>query len=77
MYLEFLHDTNVDKCFLCIFILCLFFSSGVLLTFVCNDRMSDTADEMSKTSKGILNEAILFINRTVGVRGICVKPFFY
>lgn len=40
--------------------------SGVLLTFVCNDRMSDTADEMSKTSKGILNEAILFINRTVG-----------
>ncbi|XP_068742899.1 prominin-1-A-like isoform X2 [Montipora capricornis] len=40
--------------------------SGVLLTFVCNDRMSDTVEEMSKTSKGILDEAILFINRTVG-----------
>lgn len=40
--------------------------AGVLLTFVCNDRMSDTVDGMVDTSKGILNEAIFFINRTVG-----------
>ncbi|XP_067035177.1 prominin-1-A-like isoform X1 [Acropora muricata] len=40
--------------------------SCVLMTFVCNDRMSDTVDQMVDTSKGILNEAIFFINRTVG-----------
>lgn len=40
--------------------------AGVLLTFVCNDRMSDTVDGMVDTSRGILNEAIFFINRTVG-----------
>ncbi|XP_078357965.1 prominin-1-A-like isoform X2 [Oculina patagonica] len=40
--------------------------TGVLLTFVCNDRMSETVDEMDTTSKAILNEAINFINRTVG-----------
>ena len=48
----------------------IFFSSCVLMTFVCNDRMSDTVDQMVDTSKGILNEAIFFINRTVGVRKI-------
>ena len=46
----------------------IFCSSCVLMTFVCNDRMSDTVDQMVDTSKGILNEAIFFINRTVGVR---------
>ena len=50
------------------FLFQLIFSTGVLLTFVCNDRMSDTVDGMVDTSKGILNEAISFINRTVGVR---------
>ena len=44
-----------------------FLSTGVLLTFVCNDRMSDTVDGMVDTSTGILNEAIFFINRTVNV----------
>ncbi|XP_015771533.1 PREDICTED: prominin-1-A-like [Acropora digitifera] len=44
----------------------IFCSSCVLMTFVCNDRMSDTVDQMGDTSKGILNEAIFFINRTVG-----------
>ena len=39
----------------------------MLLTFVCNDRMSDTVDEMDSTSRAILDEAISFINRTVGV----------
>ena len=48
----------------------IFFSSCVLMTFVCNDRMSDTVDQMVDTSKGILDEAIFFINRTVGVRKI-------
>ena len=49
------------------FFLCFINSTGVLLTFVCNDRMSETVDEMDSTSRGILNEAISFINRTVGV----------
>ena len=53
--------------FLTYFFLCFITSTGVLLTFVCNDRMSETVDEMDSTSKGILNEAISFINRTVGV----------
>ena len=50
---------------ICLF--CLDCRTGVLLTFVCNDRMSDTVDGMVDTSNGILNEAINFINRTVGV----------
>lgn len=40
--------------------------AGVLLTFVCNDRMSDTVDGMVDTSNGIVKEAVDFINRTVG-----------
>ena len=47
--------------------LCFITSTGVLLTFVCNDRMSETVDEMDSTARGILDEAISFINRTVGV----------
>ena len=50
-----------------ILVLILILSAGVLLTFVCNDRMSDTVDGMVDTSRGILDEAIFFINRTVGV----------
>ncbi|XP_020624501.1 prominin-1-A-like isoform X3 [Orbicella faveolata] len=50
--------------------------TGVLLTFVCNDRMSETVDEMDSTSRGILNEAISFINRTVGeVEKLLVDDF--
>ena len=44
------------------------FSVGVLLTFVCNNRMSDTADRMKDTTYGILDEAVGFVNDTVGVR---------
>ena len=50
-----------------ILVLILILSAGVLLTFVCNDRMSDTVDGMVDTSRRILDEAICFINRTVGV----------
>ncbi|KAJ7370400.1 hypothetical protein OS493_032577 [Desmophyllum pertusum] len=47
-------------------IITLLMFTGVLLTFVCNDRMSETVDELDSTSKGILDEALKFINRTVG-----------
>ena len=50
-----------------VFLLCFITSTGVLLTFVCNDRMSETVDEMDSTASGILDEAISFINRTVKV----------
>lgn len=46
-------------------IITLLMFTGVLLTFVCNDRMSDTVDGMVDTSKGILDEALTFINRIV------------
>ena len=54
-------------CCLKLISLCFISSTGVLLTFVCNDRMSDTVDELEITSNGIINEAISFVNRTVGV----------
>jgi len=57
----------VNSCSFQYFFFCFITSAGVLLTFVCNDRMSDTVDEMDSTSRGILDEAISFINRTVGV----------
>lgn len=40
--------------------------TGVLLTFVCNDRMSETVNEMQTNSDAIIDEAVKFINRTVG-----------
>lgn len=40
--------------------------TGVLLTFVCNDRMSETVDEMQINSDAIVKEAVTFINRSVG-----------
>ena len=57
----------MNSCSFQLFFLCFITSAGVLLTFVCNDRMSETVDEMDSTSRGILDEAINFINRTVGV----------
>ena len=49
--------------------ICIFSTSrtGVLLTFVCNDRMSDTTDKMKDTTYGILDELTGFINDTVKV----------
>ena len=62
----------MNSCSFQYFFLCFITSTGVLLTFVCNDRMSETVDEMDSTSRGILDEAISFINRTVGVSYIFI-----
>lgn len=67
----FAHSLN--SCSFQDFFFCFVTSTGVLLTFVCNDRMSDTVDEMDSTSRGLLNEAISFINRTVGVSCNLIK----